>query len=97
MSDIRQEFIDTFYWKNGPCCAGCDNWRSLNSHVGECLASAPVSDDARLAMLGIDLFSLRMGAGHALTRKDHHCGAFKDDFDWSSLPLPYQKRVGAIP
>lgn len=94
MSGDRQEFIDAFYWRNGPCCAGCDRWRHLNSHVGECLKSAPVSGDERAAMIGIEGSSLRIGAGHAFTRKNHHCGDFVDAFDWSSLPLPYQKRVG---
>lgn len=88
-----QEHIDTFYWKNGPCCAGCDWWRTINGMVGLCHGSEPVSGEARADMLGITFSSLRVGAGHIMTKRDHHCGKFKDEFDWSSLPLAYVKRV----
>ena len=33
-------------------------------------------------------------AGHVMTDRAHHCGDFKDDFDWSSLPLVYLKKIG---
>jgi len=95
VSDDRQEFHDRFYFQRGPCCAGCDWWRSLNSRVGECTKSAPVAGRTRYAMLGMEGSSLLLTAGHVLTRMDHDCGDFKDDFDWTSLPLPYRKRVGA--
>lgn len=95
MTDQRQEILDRLYWRNGPCCAGCDWWRSLTSKAGECIRSAPVPAAERWAMLGITLCTLHLGAGHVLTPADHHCGEFKDDFDWSTLPLPYRKRIGA--
>ncbi len=95
MTDIRQEVLDRFYFSKGPCCAGCDWWHSISSLVGECTRSAPVSGHDRLAMMEMTSISAPVGAGHALTNRDHHCGEFKDDFDWSSLPLPYRKRVGA--
>jgi hypothetical protein len=91
----RQEFIDAFFWKNGPCCAGCDWWHHLNSAVGECTRSAPLSAGDRVAMLGIHGTSLEIGAGHVMTPREHRCGEFRDTFDWSSLPIPYLKRVGA--
>ena len=91
----RQEFLDAFYFKHGPCCAGCDFWRSMSSYAGECTRSAPVSDSERWAMLGITSCSLNAGAGHVVTVRDHHCGDFRDDFDWASLPLAYRKRIGA--
>jgi hypothetical protein len=94
MSESRQERLDAFYFSNGPCCAGCDWWRSVNSLVGECRRSAPMAGAERFAMLGIAGASLKVGAGHALTRRDYVCGEFKDEFDWSSLPLPYRKRIG---
>jgi hypothetical protein len=47
-------------------------------------------------MLGIEGSSLALVAGHVLTRADHVCGDFKDEFDWQSLPLPYLKRIGAM-
>lgn len=94
MSD-DQESIDRFYFQHGPCCAGCDWWRSLNSIVGECTQSAPVSVAERWAMLGMCSVSLSAGAGHIVTPREHLCGKFKDDFDWSSLPLPYRLRIGA--
>ena len=94
MSD-RQEIIDAFFWKNSPCCAGCDWWRSINSSVGECTRSAPVASGDRIAMLGMQRSSLDPGAGHILTPREHRCGEFQDTFDWASLPIPYLKRIGA--
>lgn len=91
----RQEFLDRLYFRNGPCCAGCDWWRSFNSGVGECTKSAPVSDVERWAMMGITNCSIPPASGHIVTKSDHVCGDFKDEFDWSALPLPYRKRVGA--
>ena len=90
-----QENIDTFYWRNGPCCAGCDHWRSISSLVGDCAKSPPVSGHERASMLGFENVTLALCAGHIITERAHLCGAFKDEFDWSSLPLPYQGRVGA--
>jgi hypothetical protein len=46
-------------------------------------------------MLGIENCSMGLSVGHIVTSQDHVCGDFKDEFDWSSLPLPYQKRIGA--
>lgn len=94
---VGQEALDAFYWQHGPCCAGCDWWLSINSGVGECLASEPVSFEQRWAMTGISACSLPAEAGHIITLRSHHCGKFKDDFDWSALPLAYLKRIGAHP
>ena len=94
--DGLQEHIDTFYFKNGKCCAGCDWWTAVNSKAGECTKSAPMSGEQRLAMLGISRCSLPLAAGHALTKNDHVCGAFKDEFDWASLPLAYRKKIGEL-
>jgi hypothetical protein len=94
MSSTTQEILDRFYFKNGPCCAGCDWWRSISSQAGECTRSAPVPEEQRLAMLDIDWCSKSVGAGHVITRREHLCGDFKDEFDWTSLPLPYRKMVG---
>lgn len=91
----RQETLDRIYWKSGPCCAGCDWWRSISALVGDCTRSAPVSGEERMHMLGISHSSHRFEAGHIVTKRDHHCGDFKDDFDWSSLSLPYRIRIGA--
>lgn len=91
----RQEALDTFYFQRGPCCAGCDWWHSVSSHIGDCTRSAPVSGHKRIAMLDMDNLSFNPPSGHIMTRKDYHCGDFKDEFNWSTLPLPYRKRVGA--
>ena len=85
MPDSTQEWIDRFYFQHGPCCAGCDWWRSFNSATGECTKSAPVSAEERWAMLGMSNASLNTGAGHVVTRREYLCGEFKDEFDWSSL------------
>lgn len=95
MEDARQFNLDTFYHKHGKCCAGCDWWRSLNSVAGECTNSAPVSGEQRTSMLGIVGMSWRPEPGHQITDRAHACGDFKDEFDWSSLPLSYLKRIGA--
>lgn len=62
---------------------------------GECRKSPPVSGEQRCTMLGMFNVSTVVPAGHILTKRDHHCGGFKDEFDWSSLPLAYRKRIGA--
>lgn len=92
---VWQETLDAFYFRNGPCCAGCDWWQSISSMTGECTRSAPVSSAERLAMIGITGTSLAPSVGHPYTLRDHTCGDFKDEFDWSSLSLGYRKRVGA--
>lgn len=91
-----QEYHDRFYFRHGPCCAGCDWWRSISGLVGNCTKSKIVSGRERLGMLGIDRCSARIKAGHAITARDYICGNFKDEFDWTSLPLPYRKRIGQI-
>ncbi|MGR9252693.1 hypothetical protein [Rhizobium leguminosarum] len=96
MTDAMQEAIDSFYWRHGPCCAGCDWWRSISSLAGDCTRSAPVSGAERAAMLGIERSSLPLTAGHVVTNRDHHCGEFRDDFDWTTLPLSYRKRIGEL-
>jgi hypothetical protein len=45
-------------------------------------------------MLGIWGSSLKPDPGHVVTAREHVCGDFKDEFDWSSLPLAYRKRIG---
>lgn len=62
--------------------------------AGDCTKRAPVRDRTRFAMLNIHGSSLKPDAGHIVTPRDHLCGDFKDEFDWSTLPLPYRKRVG---
>jgi hypothetical protein len=95
VSSERQEVLDRFYFKNGRCCAGCDWWRSLSSLVGDCTKAAPVPAEQRWDMLGIEWSSLRQGSGHMVTQREHTCGDFKDEFDWTTLPLPYRRRIGA--
>ena len=92
--DCTQRILDSFYTQHGPCCAGCDWWLFQNSAAGECTRSAPVPGAERAGMLGIDWSSRPMHAGHVMTPREHHCGDFKDDFDWHSLPPLYLKRIG---
>lgn len=94
--DSTQRSVDRFYWLNGPCCAGCDWWRHFNSAAGECLKSAPVSWAERWGMIGLTNPSVAVAAGHVVTRREHHCGDFVDNFDWTSLPVSYRKDVGAL-
>lgn len=93
----RQEILDRFYTEHGPCCAGCDWWYSVNSLVGECRRSAPVSGQQRVTMIGMRSTSITLGAGHIHTLREHYCGEFKDGFDWSSLPAHYLRSIGRKP
>lgn len=88
------EVIDRFYVDNGKCCAGCDWWRYVNSVAGECIRNAPVSGESRFALLGCGSPSTLPMTGHIMTRRDHVCGDFKDEFDWSTLPAAYLKKIG---
>ena len=74
-----QAFVDKFYKDNGPCCAGCDNWRYHNSVVGECIKSAPVSGEERYSMIGLESSSAKVEAGHIMTNREHLCGDFEDE------------------
>jgi len=91
--DVEQEGVDRFYWDNGPCCAGCDHWNWISAYAGSCTKAAPISGEQRLGLLDMSGISAPVGAGHPLTLRHHHCGEFKDDFDWSTLPLDYQYRI----
>ncbi|GEM_PF-5267418 len=48
-------------------------------------------------MLGMSWHNYPLKAGHVFTLRDHHCGDFKDDFDWSTLPPHYLRRIGWPP
>lgn len=92
-----QQACDRFYAAHGPCCAGCDWWVHINSVLGECRRSAPVSAEERYSMANLDWHTFRLqkkDAGHILTNRDHHCGDFKDEFDWTTLPPAYLRRIG---
>lgn len=97
MNDKTQEMADRFYVTHGPCCAGCDWWHSDSALIGECRRSAPVSAEHRHRMVAPMWNTITFGAsepGHLVTRREHRCGDFQDDFDWSSLPPLYLRRIG---
>lgn len=94
LSDPDQQSVDAFYWGHGPCCAGCDWWQHLNSHVGLCTRSAPIAGEDRVAMIGMDRVSMQIGGGHPFTQREHRCGDFQDDFDWSTLTPWYRRQIG---
>ena len=75
--EVNRAFVEKFASKNGDCCAGCAWWRFVNSVSGECIKSAPMPEEDRIVALGIDSMSLKIGGGHAITRRDHFCGDFK--------------------
>jgi hypothetical protein len=89
-----QEYVDAYYMKHGPCCAGCDHWEHISSTVGLCRKAAPVSQQDRYGPLRIESCSLWIGSGHPLTPRDYHCGEFTDTFDWSTLPPNYRRKIG---
>lgn len=45
-------------------------------------------------MLSIGVTSLPLESGHVLTRREHHCGDFVDNFDWTTLPAAYLRKIG---
>ena len=90
-----QEQCDRMYWQNGPCCAGCDHWQSDMGNLGHCTAAGIVSGDQVMRSMGISFCSYTPPPGFPLTKAEFHCGLFKDDFDWSSLPPEYLKKIGA--
>lgn len=92
--DCESRIIDHFYALNGPCCAGCDWWRPANTVVGECTRSAPVSGAHRWSMMQVHAPAYMPDAGHIMTPRGHVCGVFRDNFDWSILPIIYLKRIG---
>lgn len=90
-----QERCDSFYWKHGRCCAGCDHWASSEGDIGECTSAPPVSGEQVLKSLGISWCTYTPPPGQPFTQHDHVCGAFRDDFDWSTLDEVYLRRIGA--
>lgn len=91
-----QEWCDTEYWRRGPCCAGCDHWRSDGGKSGECTAAGIVSGADVLRSMGISFSSYMPAPGHPYTQHHHHCGKFRDAFDWSTLDELYLTRIGAM-
>lgn len=92
-----QQRLDMYYWKHGNCCAGCDHWSSFGADSGECYGGPPVSGEQVLQSMGIHFFSYIPAPGQPYTSHEHVCGAFKDDFDWSSLEPEYLEKIGANP
>lgn len=90
-----QEKCDKDYWKNGPCCAGCDHWQSDMGNLGSCTAAGIVSGDQVMRSMGISSCSYTPPPGFPLTPGEFHCGLFEDEFDWSSLPPEYLEKIGA--
>ena len=90
-----QEKLDRHYWAHGRSCAGCDHWSSDSSLIGECMSAPPVSGADVLRSLGITFSTYTPAPGQPYTTHDHVCGAFKDDFDWTTLDPEYLKRIGA--
>lgn len=72
-----QHYVDTFYAKTGPCCAGCDFWRWLNSVVGECVRMPPNQSHDTAAGLGLTGCSHPKSTAN-LTYRNHVCGEFRD-------------------
>jgi len=92
-----QEMCDKFYWSHGRCCAGCDHWSSDGGWIGICTSAPPVSGHQVMSSLGIEWSTYTPPPGQPFTERDHVCGAFKDDFDWTTLEPEYLKRIGAKP
>lgn len=92
-----QEICDTLYFKNGPCCAGCDHWISDMGLLGNCDANGIISGADVLKSLNITFSSYMPPPGFPFTRAEFRCGKFQDDFDWQTLPPEYLRKIGAKP
>lgn len=73
MSDVEQEFIDRFYWTNGPCRADCgrmaDELRASDARIAELEATvarltAPPTPDEVVAFTHDRLFTTAGGGGN---------------------------------
>ena len=91
-----QKQCDTDYWRYGQCCAGCDHWESDCGKTGRCSAAGIVSGQQVLKSMGVSFSTYIPAPGFPCTGALHHCGLFKDDFDWSTLPHDYLLSIGAI-
>ncbi len=95
-----QAWCDEFYMKNGPCCAGCDWWQGAYFQFGECTRTEPVTGHPERWSLvhggNFSCFDVPETAGHIMTPLSHHCGEFKDEFDWQSLDTRYLHRIGFV-
>lgn len=73
-----QRHVDAYADKFGPCCAGCDFWRWINTAVGECVRHAP--DPSHDAAAGLGLHGVSLGKSSTmLTKRDQWCGDFSDN------------------
>lgn len=91
---MQQERLDTLYWANGPCCAGCDHWAYAGGKIGQCLKSPILSGNDVLRSMGWVGSTLQIAPDHPYTDQDHLCGLFEDKFDWTTLDETYLKRIG---
>lgn len=91
-----QETCDRQYWAKGQCCAGCDHWSSDMGLSGTCAAAGIVSGADVLRSIGVVSSSYMPPPGLPYTEADFHCGKFRDEFDWSTLPVDYLERIGAM-
>lgn len=96
MSAETQEMLDRFYWKHGPCCAGCDHWRALDGFIGECRkrAEQPLVESPKRRISAIHARTA-MPISREVTARHHRCEVFMDGFPWQAMPLPYLERIGA--
>ena len=98
MDDISHplsRYHDEQYAKNGPCCSGCDYYCPISTQYGDCTRSAPnVSGGDRAWLMGIKYSpSYIPEEGHIITKAEHVCGEFKDDFEWATLGRFYLKSI----
>ena len=89
-----QQRCDTFFWKNGPCCAGCDHWASEMGDSGQCTLAPIVSGADVLKSMGISWSSYTPPPDYPYTARDHVCGSFRDTFDWATLGEDYLREIG---
>lgn len=91
-----QEHCDRTYWTRGQCCAGCDHWQSEMGNTGRCAGAGIFSGEDVARSLDWEWSSYTPEPGFPFTSADHHCGLFRDDFDWETLPAEYLERIGAM-
>ena len=91
-----QQTCDSIYWKEGQCCAGCDHWKSDMALSGRCAAAPIMSGEDVIKSLGWSWSTYTPPPGHPFMDARDSCGAFTDNFDWSTLDRGYLSKIGAL-
>ena len=80
------DLMDRYYLAKGPCCAGCDFWRSETPRWGRCTRGAPIERGIVFDLGGDGCHEMLLT--YPRTVRSWWCGGFRDAFDWTLLGVP---------